>query len=100
MFDRVLAPGALYGAMAVSVPLLEGAPSATVEDLRLHNPLVFPTSRGSDTADDDLSVQAHLGIGLDSPRGRPIESPAPTLDGDFANRSMALRPAHSETSRL
>ena len=57
VFDHVLAPGALYGAMAVSVPLLEGAPSATVEDLRMHNPLVFPTARGSDT-DDDASVPA------------------------------------------
>ena len=58
VFDHVLAPGALCGAMAVSVPLLEGAPSATVEDLRLHNPLVFPTSRGSDSVDDDESHTA------------------------------------------
>ena len=58
VFDHVLAPGALYGAMAVSVPLLEGAPSATVEDLRMHNPLVFPTTRGSDASDDDASSPA------------------------------------------
>ena len=56
VFDHVLAPGALYGAMAVSVPLLEGAPSATVEDLRLHNPLVFPAARSGDTSDEDAAA--------------------------------------------
>ena len=58
VFDHVLAPGALYGAMAVSVPLLEGAPAATVEDLRMHNPLVFPTTRGSDASDDAATAPA------------------------------------------
>ena len=58
VFDHVLAPGALYGAMAVSVPLLEGAPSAAVEDLRMHNPLVLPTARSGDTSDEDTAAPA------------------------------------------
>ena len=57
VFDHVLAPGALYGAMAVSVPLLEGAPSATVEDLRMHNPLVFPATRSGEATDEEESAR-------------------------------------------
>ena len=40
VFGRVVAPGALYGAMAATTALVEGG-GAVVEDLQLHNPLVF-----------------------------------------------------------
>ena len=42
VFGRVLAPGALYGAMAATTALAEGSGSAVVEDMQLHNALVFP----------------------------------------------------------
>ncbi len=48
VYGRVVMPGAVYGAMAASVPLAEGVPLAagggasTVEELQLHNPLVYP----------------------------------------------------------
>ena len=52
VFSRLVAPGALYGAMAVSAsPAEESTPSspaggttapAALEDMQLHNPLVFP----------------------------------------------------------
>ena len=42
VFGRVIAPGALYGAMAASASLAEGTGSVVVEDMQLHNALVFP----------------------------------------------------------
>ena len=42
VFGRVVMPGALYGAMAATVPLTEGAVGAVVEELQLHSPLVYP----------------------------------------------------------
>ena len=51
VFDHVLAPGALYGAMAVAVPFADGARSATVEDLQIRSPLVFPSTRTDDAGE-------------------------------------------------
>ena len=42
VFGRVVTPGAVYGAMAASASLAEGAGSIVVEDLQLQSPLVFP----------------------------------------------------------
>ena len=42
VYGRVVMPGAVYGAMAASVPLPEGSGASTVEELQLHNPLVYP----------------------------------------------------------
>ena len=41
VFGRVVAPGALYGAMAVAASRAEGRGAAAVEDVQLHNALVF-----------------------------------------------------------
>ena len=41
VFGRLVAPGALYGAMATSAALAEGGSPVVVEDFQLHNPLVF-----------------------------------------------------------
>ena len=73
VFDHVLAPGALYAAMAVSVPLLEGAPSASVKDLQLHNPLVFPPERDGEVSDDGESAPSgrKVQVVVDTSRGSP-----------------------------
>ena len=42
VFGRVIAPGALYGAIAASASLAEGGGSMVVEDVQLHSALVFP----------------------------------------------------------
>ena len=42
VYGRIIAPGALYGAMAASAPLAEGDGAVVVEDMQLHNALVFP----------------------------------------------------------
>ena len=47
VFGRLVAPGALYGAMATSAALAEGSSPIVVEDFQLHNPLVF-AENGSD----------------------------------------------------
>ncbi|MDE0644603.1 MAG: beta-ketoacyl synthase N-terminal-like domain-containing protein, partial [bacterium] len=48
VFNRLVAPGALYGAMAASALRAEGSDSIVMEDFQLHNPLVF---EGDDTDD-------------------------------------------------
>ena len=53
VFGRVLAPGALYGAMAATAALAEGGGSAVVEDMQLHNALVFPEQDTEDGAGED-----------------------------------------------
>ena len=41
VFGRVVAPGALYGAMAAAVSLVDRNGAVAVEDLQLHSPLLF-----------------------------------------------------------
>ena len=42
VFGRVIAPGALYGAMAISAATVEGSSSMLIEDMQLYNALIFP----------------------------------------------------------
>ena len=53
VFGRLVAPGALYGAMAASASLAEGNGSVVVEDFQLHNPLVFSENDSQDGADEE-----------------------------------------------
>ncbi len=50
VFDRVIAPGALYGAMATAASLLEGSGSVMVEDFLMQSALVFPEDDSEDRA--------------------------------------------------
>ena len=50
VFGRVIAPGALYGAMAASASLAEGEGPVLVEDMQLHNALIFPEESSADSA--------------------------------------------------
>ncbi len=60
VFGRLVAPGALYGVMAASASVAEGAGSAAVEDMQLHNPLVFAKESSEDGADDGRKMQVLL----------------------------------------
>ena len=61
VFGRVIAPGALYGAMAVSASLAGESEAVVVEDLQLHSPLVFPEQDAeSATGQAGRSVQLVL----------------------------------------
>ena len=54
VFGRVIAPGALYGAMAAAASLAEGSGgSMIVEDMQLHNALIFPEQDSEDGADEE-----------------------------------------------
>ena len=64
VFDRLVAPGALYGAMAASASLAEGASSIVVEDMQLHNALVFPEG---DSADGAHEGGRRVQVVLDNP---------------------------------
>ena len=48
VFGRIVAPGALYGAMAFSASLAEGRGPVILEEMQLHNALVLP-EEGSET---------------------------------------------------
>ncbi len=45
VFGRVIAPGAFYGAMAISASAAEGNESMVIEEMQLHSPLIFPKER-------------------------------------------------------
>ncbi len=52
VFKRVVAPGALYGAMAATAARMEGKGPIILEDMQLRNPLVFEETR-QDGADEE-----------------------------------------------
>ena len=54
VFGRVIAPGALFGAMAASAIWPQTDGSVTVDDLQLHSPLVLP----EDEADSEAELPA------------------------------------------
>ena len=61
VFGRLVAPGALYGAMAATASLTEGSGSVVMEDLQLHNPLVFPEpASGNGTGEEGRTIQVVL----------------------------------------
>ena len=54
VFGRLVAPGALYGAMAASAALVEGSGAGVVvEDFQLHNPLVFAENDAQNDSDEE-----------------------------------------------
>ena len=61
VFGRLVAPGALYGAMATAAALAEGSGTVVVEDFQLHNPLVFAESDAADGSNElGRTVQVFL----------------------------------------
>ncbi len=61
VFGRLVAPGALYGAMATSAALAEGSGTIVVEDFQLHNPLVFAENDNAGGSDEQgRTVQVFL----------------------------------------
>ena len=62
VFDRVVAPGALYGTMAAAACTVEDPGPAVVEDFQMHSALVFPAR---DDADDGAEEGRRLQLLLD-----------------------------------
>ncbi len=64
VFGRLVAPGALYGAMAVAASLAEGNGSIAVDDMQLHSPLVFSDKVSENGAGEEgRKVQVSLDEG-------------------------------------
>ncbi len=58
VFERVIAPGALYGTMAASASLAATSGPLAVEDMQLHSPLVFAEeAQGGEAASNGRRVQ-------------------------------------------
>ncbi len=71
VFGRLVAPGALYGAMAASAALAEGGRWSVVDELQLHSPLVFSEeASGGATTEDTRKIQIVLDIDDQGPSRR------------------------------
>ncbi|MDE2696951.1 MAG: SDR family NAD(P)-dependent oxidoreductase [Chloroflexota bacterium] len=70
VFGRVVAPGALYGAMAAAALLAEEPGPAVIEDMQIHSPLIFPEKPADG---DDVSVPLQLVMEPPSGGSRRLE---------------------------
>ena len=104
VFGRVIAPGALYGAMAASTCFVEGGDVAVLEDMQLHNPMVFPESASQGEADqDERTVQVVLDD-AEQTSGRQVQVYSKGLENEWSKhvegRVQAGRPAPSASERV
>ena len=53
VYDRIVAPGGMYGAMSVSAALAEGSGPVAVDDMQMHSALVFDSEEPDDGADSN-----------------------------------------------
>ena len=82
VYGRVVMPGAVYGAMAATVPLMEGGAASVVEELQLHNPLVYPEySLDSDTEEPGRRLQVVIDGSMDG-TARTFEVFSKSEDGE------------------
>ena len=66
VFGRVIAPGALYGAMAISASVAEGSGAMLIEDMQLHSALIF----GEENSEGE-SEGRHVQVLLEAPGEEP-----------------------------
>ncbi len=91
VFDRVVAPGALYAAMAIAAAGREGNGSATVEDCQLQNALVLPET-DPETGNGEGSCRVQLVMEGSDPAGaRRVEVFSKADDGDGWTLHMEAR---------
>ena len=76
VYNQLVVPGALFGSMAAEVSTGEGAGLSVVEDMQLHNPLIFPEQDSEDEANEE---GRNLQLLLDDPRGGG-ETPYPDTE--------------------
>ena len=76
VFDRLIAPGALYGVAALAASFAENAGSLLIEDLQLHSPLIVPDDDAGD-ADNEAGES-----------GRTVQV---VVDGDDEGSSRRVR---------
>ena len=82
VFGRLIAPGALYGAMAASATLVEGSDTVIVDDFQMQSALVFPDEDAEeDGGDTGRRVQVLLDDAEDD-RARRVRVLSRGEDGD------------------
>ena len=82
VFDRVIAPGALYGAMAATAALVEGSGTVVVEDFQLQNALVFPEAESAG-GNGESSRQVQLVLDESDEPVRPVHIYSKGSDGGW-----------------
>ena len=71
VYDRIVAPGGMYGAMAVAAALTEESGPVAVDDMQLHNALVFDAEETDDDPDEHAAGRRELQFVLDSASDEP-----------------------------
>ncbi len=89
VFDRVIAPGALYGAMAASATLVERSGTALVEDFQLHNALVFPAEDSGD-GNGEAGREVQLVLDQSDEPSRTVQIYSRGSEGDWTQHVEGL----------
>ncbi|MYB88616.1 MAG: type I polyketide synthase, partial [Proteobacteria bacterium] len=82
VFERIVVPGAVYGAMVALASLVEGASHATVRDMQLHNAMIVPEA----DPDDDMEepgATLQLVLGEEEVGARPVRVFSKGDEGDW-----------------
>ncbi|MCY4647304.1 MAG: SDR family NAD(P)-dependent oxidoreductase [Gammaproteobacteria bacterium] len=83
VYGRVVAPGALYGAMAVSASLLEGSAPVVVEEVQLHNALVLTEEGSANGAGVDGREMQFVLDAPEAPAAHPFQIFSKGSDGEW-----------------
>ncbi|MYD97489.1 MAG: SDR family NAD(P)-dependent oxidoreductase [Gammaproteobacteria bacterium] len=70
VFDQVVVPGAMFGAMAAGVLWSEGARSVTLEECQLHSPMILPIEQAEAEA-SPREAGRELQLLCDGPKTEP-----------------------------
>ena len=70
VFDQVVVPGAMFGAMAAGVLWSEGAGSVTLEECQLHSPMILPVEQAEEDA-EPREANRRLQLLCGSPKTQP-----------------------------
>ena len=71
VYERIVAPGGMFGAMAVSAALADGRGPVAVHDMQMHSALVFDDEPDDDPGDAPDSGGRRLQVVIDSPTDEP-----------------------------
>ena len=104
VFGRVIAPGALYGAMAASACFADGDDIAILEDVQIHYPMVFPEQASQDVTDQGgRTVQVVLD-GADQSSARLVQVYSKGPEGEWTThvegRVLPGNPVPSANGRV
>ena len=80
VFGRLIAPGALYGSMAATASFTEESGPVVIEDMQLHNPLVF--SEDDEAGEGGRTVQV-LVADSEHPSSLDVRIFSKGIDGDW-----------------